>query len=347
MVGIRPHSGVAKALRSAYFPKGSYILIVVHDNQWCVDRKGFVMNAHTFRAAVVRRPAGPRSIEVVDVPERSLRPGEVRVRIAGASVNPVDLGVAAGVFHDLGLVHQPEHTGLGWDYSGIVMEAAAGVTLAVGTRVAGMVTGFDRDHGTYAEQLVVPAGEVAVVPDDLDLPAASTIPLNGLAGAQIVDLLGDAPAGGERLLVTGAAGAVGGYVATLAGARGWRVTGLARADDEPFVRGLGADFTVHATPGWDAVADAAVLQAAGLALVRDGGHYVGVRPSAAPPTERGITVDALVTRHDTPGLTELLRRAAAGELPVRVYRTMPLEDVAEAHRTLGKGGVRGRIVLVP
>ena len=75
--------------------------------------------------------------------------------------------------------------------------------------------GFDRDFGTYAEQLVVPVGDVAIVPDGLDLVAASTVPLNGLTAAQILDLLGDAPAGG-RLLVTGAAGAVGGYVAPLA-----------------------------------------------------------------------------------------------------------------------------------
>ena len=79
-----------------------------------------------------------------------------------------------------------------------------------------MVAGFDRDFGTYAEQLVVPAADLAVVPDGLDLVAASTVPLNGLAAAQIVDLLGDAPTDGNRLLVTGAAGAVGGYVASLA-----------------------------------------------------------------------------------------------------------------------------------
>ncbi|WP_406265500.1 hypothetical protein OH799_18405 [Nocardia sp. NBC_00881] len=82
--------------------------------------------------------------------------------------------------------------------------------MPVGTRVAGFVGGFDRDFGSYAEQLVVPAADLAVVPDGLDLVAASTVPLNGLAAAQIVDLLGDAPTDRNRLLVTGAAGAVGG-----------------------------------------------------------------------------------------------------------------------------------------
>ena len=163
----------------------------------------------------------------------------------------------------MGLINQPERTGLGWDFAGTVVATGPGVDLAVGTRVAGLVAGFDRDFGTYAEQLVVPAADLAVVPDGLDLVAASTVPLNGLAAAQIVDLLGDAPTDGNRLLVTGAAGAVGGYVASLAQDRGWQVTGLARAEDEEFVRSLGADFTTHAEPGWDAVADGAVAAGAG------------------------------------------------------------------------------------
>ncbi|NED52903.1 NADP-dependent oxidoreductase, partial [Micromonospora aurantiaca] len=169
------------------------------------------MGTRTFRTAVVRTPGGPDAIEIVDVPEREPGPGEVRVAVAAAAVNPVDLGVAGGFFHSLGLIDQPHHTGLGWDFAGTVDAAGPGVDLTAGTRVAGLVVGFDRDYGTYAEQLVVPAADLAVVPDDLDLVAAATVPLNGLAAAQVVDLLGEPPAGG-RLLVTGAAGAVGGYV---------------------------------------------------------------------------------------------------------------------------------------
>jgi NADPH:quinone reductase-like Zn-dependent oxidoreductase len=272
----------------------------------------------TFRTAVVRTPGGPDSIEIIDVPVVEPGPGEVRVAIAGAPVNPADLAVADGFFHGIGLINQPERTGLGWDFAGTVLAAGPGVDLAVGTHVAGLVGGFDRDFGTYAEQIVVPASDLAVVPDGLDLVAASTVPLNALTAAQIVDLLGDAPAGGNRLLVTGAAGAVGGYVASLAQDRGWRVTGLARAQDEGFVRGLGADFTTHAEPGWDAVADGAVMQERGLALVRDGGAFVGVRPNAKPAAERGITVHAVIVHADGPRLGDLLARTASGELPARV-----------------------------
>jgi NADPH:quinone reductase-like Zn-dependent oxidoreductase len=301
----------------------------------------------TFKAAVVRTPGGPDSIEIIDVPVAEPGPGEVRVRIAAAAVNPVDLAVAGGVFHGMGLINQPDHTGLGWDFAGTVSAASPGVDLPAGTRVAGLVDGFDRDFGTYAEQLIVPAANLAVVPGGLDLAAASTVPLNALTAAQILDLLGDAPADGNRLLVTGAAGAVGAYVASLAQDRGWQVTGLARAEDKDFVRSLGAGFTTQAEPGWDAVADGAVMQEKALALVRDGGAFVGVQPSAKLPTERGIRVNAVMVHPDDPRLAGLLARTASGELPARVHAVVPLDQVADAHRAVAKGGLRGRYVLTP
>jgi NADPH:quinone reductase-like Zn-dependent oxidoreductase len=299
----------------------------------------------TFRTAVVRTPGGPDSIEIIDVPVVEPGPGHVRVEVAAAAVNPVDLALAAGVFHRLGLVHQPAHTGLGWDFAGTVAAAGPDVDLPVGSRIAGLIDGFDRDFGTYAEQLVVRASDTALVPDGLDLAAAATVPLNGLAAAQLVDLLGDG--GGRSLLVTGAAGAVGGYVVALAQDRGWRVTGLARTEDEEFVRGLGADFTAEASPGWDAVADGAVLQEQGVALVRDGGLFLGVQPSAVPAGERGVTVQVVVTQPDGARLAQLLDATASGHLPARVHTVLPLDQVAVAHRAVAKGGVRGRYVLQP
>jgi NADPH:quinone reductase-like Zn-dependent oxidoreductase len=299
----------------------------------------------TFRTAVVRTPGGPDSIEIIDVPVVEPGPGQVRVEIAAATVNPVDLALAAGVFHRLGLIHQPDHTGLGWDFAGTVTAAGPDVDLPVGSRVAGLVGGFDRDFGTYAEQLVVPARDTALVPDGLDLVTAATVPLNGLAAAQGVDLLGDG--GGRSLLVTGAAGAVGGYVVTLAQDRGWWVTGLARAKDEKFVRGLGADFTADAAPGWDAVADGAVLQEQGVALVRDGGLFVGMQPGAAPEEVRGVTVRVVVAQPDGARLAQLLDATASGHLPARVHAVVPLDQVAATHRAVAKGGVRGRYVLQP
>jgi NADPH:quinone reductase-like Zn-dependent oxidoreductase len=308
-------------------------------------RKEANMATTTFRTAVVRTPGGPESIEIIDVPLVDPGPGQVRVEIAGAGVNPVDLATAAGVFHRMGLVHQPDHTGLGWDFAGTVDAAGPDVDLPVGTRVAGLVAGFDRDFGTYAEQLVVPAGDTAPVPDGLDLITAASVPLNALAAAQMVDLLGDGA--GRNLLVTGAAGAVGGFAIPLARDRGWHVTGLARAEDETFVRDLGAAFTAEPTPGWDAVGDGAALQEAAAALVRDGGTFVGVQPGQAPPAERGITVQVVVAAPDGPRLARLLDAAATGHLAARVHAVVPLDEAAAAHRAVAKGGVRGRYVLQP
>ncbi|VFA97743.1 NADP-dependent oxidoreductase [Nocardia cyriacigeorgica] len=301
----------------------------------------------TFRAAVVRTPSGPDSIEIIDVPVTEPGPGEMRVAVAAAPVNPTDLGVVGGFFHQLGMIDQPAHTGLGWDFAGTVLAAGPGVDLVAGTRVAGVVLGFDRDFGTYAEQLVVPAADVAVVPEGLDLVAASTVPLNGLGAAQIVDLLGDAPADGNRLLVTGAAGAIGANVAALAPAHGWQVTGLARTADEGFVRGLGADFVTEAEPGWDAVVDTSSQQVWGLTPVRDGGVFVGVRPNLAPAPERGITVHALLTQSDRTRLERLLTLAESGRLPARVHAVLPLARAADAHRAMAEAGTRGRYVLQP
>ena len=198
-----------------------------------------------------------------------------------------------------------------------------------------------------AKELVTSAADIATVPDGLDLIKAATVPLNGLAAVQIFDLLGDAPVGANRLLVTGAAGAVGGYLLALAQERGWNVTGLARTEDETFVHSLGAAFTDRAEPGWDAVVDLAAQRQQALDLVRDGGNYVGVRPGAEPTAERDITVTVLITHPDGPRLADLLSRAATGTLPTRIHSVLPLDQAADAHRTMAKGGVRGRIVLTP
>ncbi|NLE79839.1 MAG: NADP-dependent oxidoreductase [Rhodococcus sp.] len=305
------------------------------------------MTNPTFRAAVVRTPDGPDSIEIIDVPVALPGPGQVRVQITAVTINPVDLAIANGIFHSMGAIHQPEHTGLGWDFAGTVIDTGEGTDLAAGTRVAGMVGGIDRDFGTYAEQLVVPATDLAVVPHELELAAASTVPLNGQTANQIVDLLGDAPEAANRLLVTGAAGAIGAYVAALARDRGWQVTGLARAEDEEFVSSLGAGFTTHAELGWDAVADTATLGEQAISLVRDSGTYVGVQPNARPASERGIRTEAVMAHPDGTRLAELLARTVSGELPARVHTLMPLDQVADAHKAVAKGGVRGRYLLTP
>ena len=271
---------------------------------------------------------------------------EVVVEVLAAAVNPMDAVVVSGAAHPIfGL---PDRVGLGWDVAGRVVSVGVDVTgVAVGDLVAGLHDDLTASSRTHAEQVLLPAAAVAPVPAGLDAVAAASVPLNGLTAAQALALLGD-PAG-RTLLVTGAAGAVGGYAVALAATAGWHVTGLARAADEQWVRGAGASgfVTTPEPAAYDVVLDAAVLDGAAVAAVRDGGTYVGVIPPAPPAAERGITVTTVSVRADGPLLAELLARTVSGELEVRVAGTVPLDLGPSAYDKVTSGGQRGRWLLVP
>jgi NADPH:quinone reductase-like Zn-dependent oxidoreductase len=253
------------------------------------------------------------------------------------------------VFHQLGWINQPEHTGLGWDLAGTVDALGPGVAgPAVGTGVAALLDTIDVPLGAYAEFTVVPAAGVAVLPDGMDPIVAATVPLNALTAAQALDLID--PAQGRRLLITGAAGGVGGYAVALASRRGWQVSALARSGDAEFLRDAGATELLTELPGtasFDAVVDPAVLVGAALAEVRDRGAYVGVVSAAVPESVRGIRTVAVRVHHDGARLAELLAQVAMGALATRVAGTLPLADAAQAQANIGKGGQRGRWVLLP
>jgi len=301
------------------------------------------------RAVVIDRPGGPESLRVAVVPVPSPGPGEVRVRVAAAAVNPVDVMTRSGVFYRVGWIRR-RTVGLGWDVAGVVDEVGPGVgDMTPGTLVAGLRDALDAPLGTYADYVILPADAVAPVPDGIDPVAASTMPLNALTADQALDLVD--PSRGDSLLVTGAAGGVGGYVVPLALERGWRVTALARERDREWLLALGASRVVHHLDGekhqYDAAIDAADLVVPTMAAVRDGGDFVGVQPAFVPAAERGVRVQAVAVRRDAARLGKLLALAVEGHLPLRVAGTLPLAQAAEAHRRLEAGGSRGRWVLVP
>ncbi|MGV9454655.1 NADP-dependent oxidoreductase [Streptomyces sp. NPDC003635] len=294
------------------------------------------------RAAVVTEFGGPEVVRVVEsaVPEPGAR--QVRIKVSAAGLNPVDAGVRAGVFGGAG-----KTIGLGWDVAGTVDAVGVASSWSVGDQVVALDYGMANPLGTHAEYVVVPADAVALAPVGVDAVAAATLPLNALTAAQALDQLG--VAAGDSLLVTGAAGAVGGYAVQLAGQRGISVTGMAREKDEELVRSLGASefVTEGRARGFDAVLDAAVLGAAALEWVRDGGAYVGVIPQAEPEAVRGVRVGAVEVSADGARLGELVRLVEDGVLTLRVDSTYALDDAVKAHVRLGEGGLRGRVVLVP
>ncbi|MGW7649201.1 NADP-dependent oxidoreductase [Streptomyces bobili] len=295
------------------------------------------------RAAVVRSFGGPEVVDVVErgVPEPAAR--QVRIKVAAAALNPVDAGVRSGVFGGAG-----KEIGLGWDVAGTVDAVGVAAAWSVGDKVVALAYGVDKPLGTHAEYVVVDTGAVAAAPATADAVHAATLPLNALTAAQALDLLDLAP--GASLLVTGAAGAVGGYAVQLAARQGLTVTGLARADDEEFVRSLGASGFVSgeaAAGAYDGVLDTAVLGEPALVWARDGGAYAGVIPQAEPASVRGVRTTAIEVSADGARLAELVRLADDGVLSLRVAEVFSLADAAKAHSRLGEGGARGRLVLVP
>lgn len=312
------------------------------------------------RAVVVREFGGPEALLLAELPVPTPRPGQLRIKVAAAGVNPVDLVTRSGALAELGLMPSPTGAvGIGWDAAGTVAELGPGTEgFAVGDQVIGLRDRLDAPLGTYAEQLVLDASAVAPLPAGLSPVAAATLPLNGLTADQALDLL-DLPAGAS-LLVTGAAGGVGGFAVELAARqRGLRVVAVAGAADHDALRAMGAEFVIdrqvpdlaaavrELVPGGvDGALDAALLGIRALGAVRNRGAFVSVAGDV-PVGLRGIRVQTVWIAADGAALGRLAQLAARGELTLRVADTLPLADAEKAHRRLAEGGLRGRLVLAP
>lgn len=305
------------------------------------------------KAVIVRSFGGPEVLEVTEVPVPEPGQGQVRVQVAAAAVNPVDIQTRSGALTANGLLPDRDTVGLGWDVAGTVDALGPEVTgCQPGDAVIGLSDRLALPLKAQAGYVVLDAGAVAAVPAGTDLVAAATLPLGGLTAAQALDLAGPQP--GDTLLVTGAAGAVGGYTVQLAALAGVRVVAVAGADDEELVRDLGAEFFVPRTAdlpaavrdlvpgGVHSAVDAASVGVLALDAVRGGGSLVSVLGNSPTPL-RGIRVANVWIRADGPRLAKL---AAAG-LHHRVADVLPLDKVADAHRRLAAGGLRGRLVLTP
>lgn len=308
------------------------------------------------RAVGVTTFGGPEALTIVDVPEPRVGPGEVRIRVRAAAVNPTDTVLRAG-WRAERLRDVPPPYVPGMDVAGVVAALGEGVEgLEVGDHVMAIVVPRGT-HGAYAEQVVVPAASVARVPAGASDVEAATLPMNGLTARMALDALD--LAAGATIGVTGAAGALGGYVVQLARADGLLVVADAAEADEPLVRQLGADVVVRrgddvaqrmraeAPAGVDGLVDAAVLDDRVVPAVRDGGRIVTVRGFSGEEV-RGITYHPVFVRdyaREQAKLDRLRQLVEDGKVTLRVARTFAPEEAAEAHRLLEAGGVRGRLVI--
>jgi NADPH:quinone reductase len=308
------------------------------------------------RAVAITAPGGPEVLDVIDRDVRAPGPGEVRIAVRAAAVNPTDIGLrAGGAGPDLEPPWIP-----GMDAAGVVESVGDGVDrLAAGDEVMAAVTPRRPEGGAQAELIVVPAASVVAVPDGASFAAAATLPMNGLTAMLALDLLG-LPAG-ATLAITGGAGLLASYAIPLAKERGLRVLADAKPEDEALVRGFGADAVLprgdgfvaavreHAPAGADGLLDTALLGRDAFGAIRDGGAMAVVRGWDDGPGERGIGVRPVWVRtvlERTDWLEHLRDLAGAGRLQLRVAGEYAPERAAEAHAAMEAGGLRGRAVIV-
>ncbi|MGW7684530.1 NADP-dependent oxidoreductase [Kribbella sp. NPDC054772] len=305
------------------------------------------------RALVARRLDGPEAIELIETAVPEPAAGQVRIKVAAAAVNPVDVAVSIGLPLEFGLTAARKQFGLGWDVAGTVDAVGPNTQLQIGEAVVGVADLLGRALKTHAEYVVLDADATVRAPEGLELVQAATFGLNGLTALQAIKALQPG-----AILVTGAAGGVGRSAAEIAKHVGMTVIGSARSTDKEQLRGVVDHFvdaadnladTIRriAPAGVDGLVDAAVVGVGAQEAVRNGGRHVHLQGGPRPPHLRGITVTQLLVRADQTDLQELTQLVEAGVVSTRVAGTYPLEQAELAYKRVAEGGVRGRLVLVP
>ncbi|MFI7462184.1 NADP-dependent oxidoreductase [Nonomuraea sp. NPDC049646] len=299
------------------------------------------------RAVRITRFGGPDVLTVAEAPPPRALDGEVLVRVVASALNPVDDKTREGA---IGAGSPPLPATLGWELAGIVVDSRDDA-LPVGERVFGMSHQLGTGRGTWADLVAMPAGSLAVAPSAVSLVEAATLPLPGLTALQTLDWLN--VRAGERLLVAGAAGAVGGLAVQLARARGARVDALvSRPAQVEAATELGAE-RVTTDPAdlpagaYDAVFD--TFGAFAVEAVADGGRYASVATQAGPVPDlahRSVRTTVNQVREDGPGLAELAKAVDAGQVRARVEAQYGLRDVRAAHEHFRRGRLNGKIALV-
>lgn len=283
-------------------------------------------------------------------------PGQVLVQVAATSFNPVDAAIRAGHLQQ-GLPLRLPHTP-GLDVAGTVAALGEGVVgRSTGEAVVGTLP-MDAD-GAAAEFVLAPAEVLAPAPRSIDLVDAAALPSVGLTAVQALFEHADLRQG-QRILINGAGGAVGGYAVQLARRAGAVVIATAGPRSADAVRAHGADEVIDRTavPVAEAVtAPVDVVlnlaptsppeQAALLALVRPGGVLVTTVPGAPIDAPEGVRAVTMFLHADAAGLAELVQRVDAGELRVSVAERLPLAELAAVHGRSDAGTLRGKVVLVP
>jgi NADPH:quinone reductase-like Zn-dependent oxidoreductase len=299
---------------------------------------------------------GPDVLRHEDVEQPVPGAGEVRIRVAATSFNPVDGGIRGGYLQDPFPVTLPHTPGI--DVAGTVDALGDGVTqVRVGDDVIGFLPMLA--DGAAAEFVLAPAEILAPAPQSIPLADAAALPMVGLTAWQA--LFDDAGlTAGQRVLINGAGGAVGGYAVQLAKRAAALVIATASPRSSERVRSAGADEVIDHTTTEVVVAEPVdvLLNLARIApeeldtlvaLVRPGGVVVNTVPTIPTPAdeERGVRGVGVFVRSDAQQLAQLALLVDRGELRVDVAQRVSLAELPALHAKAEEGELSGKVVVLP
>ncbi|CAL9373839.1 NADP-dependent oxidoreductase [Streptomyces sp. enrichment culture] len=304
------------------------------------------------KAISYARYGGPDVLEYGDRPDPKVGPDQVLVKVRAAAVNPVDWKCQAGYLDTILDAFFPVVPG--WDVSGVVVQPGVSVPeYGVGDEVMGYVREDVLCRGTFAEYVAAPVRTLARKPRTLGFEEAAALPLAGLTAYQALRTALRVRAG-ETVLVHAATGSVGSLAVQIARHLGARVLGGVREAGADRVRELGGEPVVYGDGFTRRVRE---LAPHGVDAVLDtvGGEPLKASPKVLAPEGRLASIaDGEVVglgglyfwvRPDADDLTALADLAESGVLTVRVARTYPLEQAAEAQRAAMAGGLGGKVVV--
>lgn len=281
--------------------------------------------------------------------------GQVLIRVAGSAFNPADAGIRGGTLpFPVALPHIP-----GYDVSGTIAGIGEGVAgFEIGDRVVGFLPmGAD---GSAAEYVVAPANVLVTAPASVDLADAAALPSVALTAWQGLFDLGGLEKG-QRLLITGAGGAVGGYAIQLAKRAGAYVIATASPRSRAAVTAAGADEVIDHTTSTildsvtgqvDVLFNLAPLGeeefASLVALVGDGGIVVSTAAWMTTPGDdtRGVRTAGVFVEAKTDELAQLVALVDSGELTIDIAQRIPLGELPAIHTRAAEGGIHGKVVAV-
>jgi NADPH:quinone reductase-like Zn-dependent oxidoreductase len=310
------------------------------------------------KAARYHRYGNSEVLQYEEVQRPTPGAGQVLVKVAGTSFNPVDAGIRGGYLSEQFAITFPHVPGV--DVAGTIAELGEGATeWNVGDAVVGFLP-MDTD-GAAADYVLAPAEVLAAAPRSVALADSAALPTVGLTAWQaLFDVAG--LRAGQEILINGAGGAVGGYAVQLAKRAGAVVTATAKAAHADRLRRYGADrvieyldyavtpFAVEGQPFdvvLNLVSTAPEESAALVGVVADGGFLVGTMTSGPEDLGRGVRTQRMFVRSDAAQLSGLVGRVDAGELEIDVADRRALTDIAAVHEEADAGRLPGKTILVP